>query len=135
MRTEYDVEEPERRSFPWGRAIMLLALLWGTLWAAGIAGGFVGAYVYEDRFVPEAPYSAEQLATIERMAPDTFKLATLDMASWQASVEMGRTIARLEGTVIGSMLLLGIWGSIGVTWLWNRQRDRRAQLLFSEDFS
>jgi len=135
MPTEPDSVEMGRRSFPWGRAALLLAVLWASLWAAGLAGGKVGAYVYDDRYLPEPPYSAEQMATIESMAPDTARLARLDMDSWQASVELGRTIARLEGSVVGTLLLLGIWGSLGVMWLWNRQRDRRAQLFFSPDFS
>ncbi len=135
MPDEPDAAEVERATFPWGRAVLLLALLWATLWGAGLAGGMVGAYVYDDTAVPEPPYTEEQLATIERMAPGTFRVASLDMDSWRASVELGRTIARLEGKVVGSLLLLGIWGSIGVMWLWNRQRDRRSLLSFSADFS
>lgn len=135
MPTEPDTVEVERSRFPWGRAALLLVMLWATLWAAGFAGGTAGAYVYDDRYVPEAPYTAEQLATIGSVSPETFRIASMDMDSWEASVDLGRTIARLEGKVMGSLLLLGIWGSLGVMWLWNRQRDRRAQLLFSADFS
>lgn len=134
MPTESDAAEVERIAFPWGRAALLLIVLWATLWAAGLAGGMIGAHVYASNYAPEPPYSTEQLATIERMAPSTYRIATMDMDSWEASVELGRTIARLEGKVIGSLLLLGTWGSIGVVWLWNRQRDRRSQLLFSADF-
>lgn len=135
MPTEPDAVEVERSTFPWGRAALLLLMLWATLWAAVLAGGLAGAYVYDDRYVPEAPYTAAQLTTIESVSPHTFRIASLDMDSWEASVDLGRTIARLEGKVMGSMLLLGVWGSIGIMWLWNRQRDRRAQLLFSADFS
>ena len=135
MPTEPDGVEVEPIAFPWGRAVLLLAVLWITLWGAGVAGGIAGAYIYDDRSVPPPPYTEEQLATIERMAPETFRIATLDMDSWRAGVELGRTIARLEGKVLGSLLILGVWGSVGVMWLWNRQRDRRAGLLFSADFS
>ncbi len=135
MPIENDAVEDERTGFPWGSAVLLLAVLWVSLWAAGAAGGFVGVYVYDDKYVPEPPYSEAELAMVERMAPETFKIATLDMEAWEASVELGRTIARLEGKVIGSMLLLGVWGSVGVAWLWNRQRAQRAQFRFSADYS
>jgi len=135
MPTEPDAVEVEQATFPWGKAVLLLVVLWVTLWGAGVAGGMAGAYVYDDRSAPEAPYTEKQLAMVERMAPETFRLANLDMESWRASVVLGRTIARLEGKVIGSLLLMGVWGSLGVMWLWSRQRDRRSQLLFSADFS
>jgi len=135
MDTEPDAVEVEQATFPWGRAVLVLATLWATLWGAGVVDGMAGAYVYDDRSVPEAPYTEKQLAMIEHVAPETFALANMDMDSWRATVVLGRTIARLEGKVIGSLLLLGVWGSLGVMWLWNRLRDRRSQLLFSADFS
>jgi len=110
-------------------------VLWASLWGAGVAGGLAGATIYEDRYMPEPPYSEEQLATIETMSPGTFKIAIQDMEAWEGTVEIGRTIARLEGKVFGSLLLLGIWGSLGLMWLWNRQRDRNSQLYFSPDFT
>ena len=126
--------EPEPLNFPWARAVMLVATLWGSLWLAGMLGGRAGAYLYDDRYVVEAPYTADELATLERVSPDTFRVAELDMNSWESSVVLGRTIARLEGKVAGSLILLGVWGALGVGWLWKRQSARRSAQRFSRDF-
>lgn len=134
MSTEPDAVEAERNTFPWGRAALLLAVLWVSLWAAGMAGGVAGAYVYDDRYTPEAPYSAAQLATLERMAPSTFSIASRDMDSWEATVQLGRTIARLEGKVAGTLLVLALCGGFAILWLWKRDRDRRARLFLAADF-
>jgi hypothetical protein len=132
---EIDEETPRDAGFPWSRAALLLVVLWASLWAAGFAGGRVGTYIFDERYVAAPPYTETELATLERVSPGTFEVASMDMAAWRDSVDMGRTIARLEGKVVGSLLLLAIWGSLGLVWLWNRQRERHTRLLFQGDFS
>jgi hypothetical protein len=136
MTTEPEVEDEQPDGgFPWGRAVLLLVVLWASLWGAGLAGGRAGAYVYDDRYVPGPPYTEQELTTLERVSPGTLEVAKLDMQAWRDSVQMGRSIASLEGKVIGSLLLLGIWGSVGLMWLWNRLRERHSHLHFQSDFS
>jgi hypothetical protein len=135
MPTDQYFEEEEAPRFPWQRALMLLLAAWASIWAAGYAGGRAGEYVFDDRYLPDPPYTEQELASLERVSPETFKIAEMDMSAWENGVEMGRTLARLEGRVIGSLVLLGVWASAGLVWLWNRQRARHGSLTFSGDFS
>ncbi|NKB88797.1 MAG: hypothetical protein GKS06_11320 [Acidobacteria bacterium] len=122
-------------SFPWQRAAVLLLAAWASIWVAGVVGGRAGEYVFDDRYLPEPPYTNQELASLERVSPDTYNLAMMDMGAWETTVDMGRTLARLEGRVIGSLVLLGAWASLGMVWMWNRQRAKRTSLHLSTDFS
>jgi len=135
MPQEPDGVDVERKKFPWASAALVLVLLWVSLWVAGVAGSMAGFRVYEDKYISAPPYTAQQLETLERVSPDAFAIAKMDAGSWQSAVDLERAIARLEGRVVGGLLWLGIWASTGVMWLWNRQRERHAQLLFLADFS
>lgn len=111
-------------SFPIGRSLLLLAVLWGSLWAAGIGGAAAGAYVYDTRYAPPAPYTEEQLRSMERVSSPAADLARRDLDLWRETAEMGRSVARVEGALAGGMLMLAVWGALGAFWMWSRQRAR-----------
>ena len=121
----------EKPRFPWGRALLMLALLWASVWASGVVGGRAGVYLYETRWMPEAPYSAVELENLERVAPTTFRIAKQEMTAWQSHVDVEKSLARVEGGVMAGLVLLGIWGVFGIAWLWNRERERQARLLMN----
>lgn len=126
---EHDAEhEDPVPSFPWARALLVLLALWLSVWGGSILGGRVGSYLYDDRYAPEPPYSQAEMQTLQRVAPSTFAVAQDDMHAWEETVDLGRSLARIEGTVVGGLLLLGLWGAVGLFWLWNRERERHARL-------
>lgn len=106
------------------RALVLLGVLWTSLWVAGVAGSRVGAYIYDDRYAPAAPYTEEQLQSMQRAAPEVAAMAARDLELWRDNVEMGRSVASLEGALAGTILLLACWATGGVIWMWTRERQR-----------
>jgi len=112
------------RNFPAVRALALLIGLWGSLWIAGLAGSRIGAYIYDDRYAPEAPYTEEQVESMQRAAPEVGAMAARDLELWRDNVEMGRSVASLEGALAGTILLLAILATGGVVWMWTRERQR-----------
>lgn len=120
--------------FPWGRAALVMLVLWGSLWAAAAAGAALGSFIYDDRYAAPAPYTEEQLRSMQRVAPEAADLATRDLHLWAEGVEMGRSVAKIEGALAGAMLLLAAWGTLAVVWLWGRERERahRRVLDFAE---
>lgn len=121
------------RRFPAFRALGLLAVLWSSLWVAGIAGSKVGAYIYDDRYAPAAPYTEEQLVSMQRAAPEVAAMAERDLELWRDNVEMGRSVASLEGALAGTILLLACWATGGVIWMWTRERQRLTRGMFDLD--
>lgn len=113
-----------RSGFPVFRALLILGLLWGSLWLAGMGGSSVGAYIYDTRYAPQPPYSEDQLRSMERVSGQAVEVARHDLRIWEETVSMGRSVARVEGALAGSMLMLALWGTMGAFWLWGRERDR-----------
>ena len=113
-----------RGGFSLVRVVGLLGMLWGSLWVAGQGGAMAGSYIYEERYAPPAPYTAQQLRSMERASPEAVELANREVALWRESVDMGRSVASLEGTLAGSMMLLACWATLGVVWMWGRERER-----------
>ena len=122
--------EPQVPSFPWSRALLVLLTLWLTVWVGSFLGGRAAIWIYEDRFAPPPPYSEAEMQTLERVAPTTFAVAQEDMAAWRETVDLGSSLARIEGTVVGGLALIGLWGAVGLFWLWNRERERHARMAF-----
>lgn len=110
--------------FPILRALVILALLWGSLWVAGMAGSAAGGYVYDRRYAPQPPYSEEQLRSMERVSDGAAEVARHDLRIWEETVAVGRSVARVEGALAGSMIMLALWGTLAAFWLWSRERDR-----------
>lgn len=110
--------------FPWGRAAVVMLVLWGSLWVAGASGAALGSLIYDDRYAPPAPYTDEQLRSMQRVAPEAATVAERDLQLWAEGVEMGRSVARIEGALAGAMLLLAAWGTLAFVWLWGRERER-----------
>lgn len=106
------------------RAAVILVLLWGSMWLGGAAGSAIGIHIYDTRYAPEPPYTEAQLRSIARASEQAGQVARHDFKLWQETVNMGRSVARIEGAIAGSMLLLAVWGTLGAVWLWNRHRDR-----------
>jgi hypothetical protein len=132
MRKTAESEAVEAKPrFPWGRAFLMLALLWASVWVSGVVGGRVGVYLYETRWMPEAPYSEREMENLERVAPTSFQIASQEMKAWESHVEVETSLARVEGGVAAGLVLIGVWGVFGVAWLWNRERDRQARLLLN----
>lgn len=115
--------------FPFVRAGIVMLLLWGTLWAAGVGGAAIGTMIYNDRYAPPAPYSEEQLRSMQRVAPEAASVAERDLELWVEGVEVGRSVARVEGALAGTMLLLAIWGTLAFVWMWGRERERAQRRL------
>lgn len=113
-----------RRGFPVYRALLILGLLWGSLWLSGMAGSAVGGYIYDTRYAPQPPYTAQQLRSMERASGQAAEVARQDLRIWEDTVVVGRSVARLEGALAASMLVLALWGTLAAFWLWGRERDR-----------
>jgi hypothetical protein len=99
-------------------------MLWGSLWAAGQVGAIAGGYIYEERYAPPAPYTEAQLRSMGRASPEAVEMANREVGLWRESVEMGKAVASLEGTLAGSMMLLACWATGAIVWMWGRERER-----------
>ena len=128
-----DTGDQKGRGFPWLKGLAILGAVWASIWLASVAGGYVGVYIYDVRYSPERPYSDEQLTSMERVQSDVAAVARRDLALWQDSDEVGRSIARLEGALAGGILLLALWGTGGVLWIWGRERERAVGRKFEFD--
>lgn len=110
---------------PWLRTIALIVAIWVSLWASGTAGAWLGARVYTDFWAPDSPYSAEDLASLERLSPASAETAQSEQDLWEQSVTLARSVAGLEGALVGTVSILAVWISVAVGWLWARERRRR----------
>lgn len=113
-----------RVGFPIVRALAILGLLWGSLWAAGLAGSRIGGYIYDTRYAPAPPYTEEQIRSMEQVSGDGAEVANRDLKIWKDTVSVGRSVASIEGALAGSMIMLVLWGTLAAFWLWGRERER-----------
>lgn len=113
-----------RRPFPILHVIGVLAAVWGSMWLSGMAGARIGMHLYETRVAPEAPYTDEQLRSMERASPEAAAVARQDLHVWTETFSMGQSIARVEGALAGTLLMLAVWGTLAAVWLFGRERDR-----------
>ena len=115
------------RSFPVVQVVVVLAIAWGSVWLAGMLGARVGSHLYYTRSAPERPYTDEQIRSMERASPEAAAVARQDLRVWNETVEMGESIARMEGALAATLGMFAIWGTLGAIWLFGRERERSLQ--------
>ena len=120
-----------KERFPWARAGLLVFAVWLSLWAAGLAGARVGEKIYNERYAEAAPYTAEELESLDNMAAAA-AAAEREMHIWRESVKLGGSVASVEGAMFGTILLLAIWVTGGMIWLWMRERQRQIEAQWEE---
>ena len=108
-------------------AIGILILIWGSLWSSAVIGSRVGNYIYNDRYAPPPPYTAEQIASMRQVSPEAARLAERDVEVWRETVELGTSLAGVEGALAGTVAILAVWLTVGLVWMWNRERRRRLE--------
>jgi hypothetical protein len=110
---------------PWIRSIGLVLAIWASLWAAGAAGSWIGGWMYGEFWAPDPPYTEEEIDAMDRSSPTAAGAARREQDLWEESVDLARSIAGLEGALVGTVSILAVWIAAAVLWLWSRERRRR----------
>ncbi len=111
--------------FPWIRAAALILTVWASLTGAGLLGGALAEQTYLDKQAPTTPYTAQQIATLEEISPAAAGVARRDARLWAVSVGLGSSLARAEGTLLGSTTMSALWAVTALGWVVKRLRERR----------
>lgn len=124
-------EDPS--GFPWLQAVILVAAASLSMLGVGRLGAIVGEELHE-RNEGTAPYTAEQLRSMEMISPDAAGVAALELATWNEGLEVGRSVARVQGEIVATLVLMLGWAAVIAIWLWRRNRARLTQRLLEEDW-
>ena len=123
-----------RSQIPWFRSAVVVVAMSGSLWGSGIVGAMGGRWAYQSYWMPDPPFTEEQLRSMETLAPATLPMAEQETALWRRSTDVGLSIAGVQGALVGTVLVLALWVTGVLIWLFaaERRRQREAAPLIAD---
>ena len=126
--------DDEPGGFPWFQAIVLVVAASVSVMGAGYIGALIAERMHDEE-VGQAPYTAEQLRDLETVSAEAAGVAAMELAAWNESLEVSRSVARVQGEIVATLILMISWAGIIAIWLWRRARARHTARLIEENYA